>query len=256
MILKPNHTIDGSITIHSRGGIGNQLFILCAGLALADQNAGNLYIDASQHQFTKDLPCCCSYNEPSFNFNPSFFALQPNVCVFGYFQSWRYLEQLSRSRVIDIRSAIHQVGRMNLYFEPEDIVIHFRRGDYLNPGTNAIHGVLGMDYYHRAINQLRKIGYGGSIWSISESNIEDIQTLEKKIGSNVKQVIGTSIWQDLSLLTKAPSLVVANSTFSWMGGWFGKEGRSVVAPSPWFRTPINDTSDLIPPTWRVLSHDF
>lgn len=280
--------------MHSRGGIGNQLFIFSVGLALADQLKCQLYLDPSQHRYTKNLPFvldnlipafsfelqelvrvapipssalrrhflkkstpyCCSYNESSFEFDPRLFDLQTSTCIIGYFQSWRYLDHLSAGRVNDIRSAIHQLGDSSTKFESQDIVLHFRRGDYLNPSNKEIHGVLGFDYYVRSIKQLREIGFNGNIWTISESKIDDIQSLEDIIGSKVQQIYGLSIWQDLSLLIKSPSLVIANSTFSWMGGWFGPVNRSVIAPSPWFKTETYDTSDLIPPDWHTVSHAF
>lgn len=294
VILRKNHSHDGAVTMHSRGGLGNQLFIFGVGLALADQLKSQLYLDSSQHQYTKNLPFvldnllpffpselqelvrlapipssalrrrllkksisyCCSYSESSFRFDPKLFDLPINTCIYGYFQSWRYLEHLSSGRVSDIRSAIHQLGDSSINFESQDIVLHFRRGDYLNLRNREIHGVLSFDYYLRAINQLRGLGFSGNIWSISESKIDDIQLLEVNIGSKVRQIHGLSIWQDLSLLIKAPSLVIANSTFSWMGGWFGPVNRSMVAPSPWFKTETYDTTDLIPLKWHSVSHVF
>ncbi len=294
MILNHNHTIDGSITVHSRGGIGNQLFIFGAGLALADQISSNLHLEICLHILNPDhpfmlnqlipyfsielqerievfpipsshirrrllmksIPTCCSYNEPSLRYDPQFFSLNSGICASGYFQSWKYLKHLSVSRVNDIGSAIHQLGESSTKFEARDIVLHFRRGDYLNPGTIEVHGVLGFDYYVRSINQLREIGFNGEIWSISESKIDDIRSLEDTIGSKIHEINGLSIWQDLSLLINAPSLVIANSTFSWMGGWLCSLDRPVIAPSPWFKTQIYDTSDLIPPNWDTVSHDF
>jgi len=292
--LKTNHSHEGAITMHSRGGIGNQLFIFCAGLALADQLGCYLYLDSSQHQYTKNLPFvldklipsfsieiqervrvvpipssalqryfrkkstpyCCSYSESSLRFDPRFFELHASACIIGYFQSWKYLKHLSASRVKDIELAIHRLGDSSIKFRSNDIVLHFRRGDYLNPGTIELHGVLGFDYYVRSINQLRDIGFNGDIWSISESKIDDIYALENVIGRKVRQINGLSIWQDLSLLISAPSLVIANSTFSWMGGWLGSADRPVVAPSPWFKTQNHDTTDLIPPNWNTILHDF
>ena len=294
MILKKNHAHEGAVTVHSRGGIGNQLFIFGAGLALADQLKCQLNLDSSLHQYNKNfpfllhnlipsfstklqkrihivqrpssvlqrhllkksIPYCCSYSELSFGFDRNFFDLHANTCVIGYFQSWKYLEQLSISRVSDIQSAVHQLGDSSNNFESKDIVLHFRRGDYLSKGTIDIHGVLGFDYYIRSIKQLRGLGFSGNIWSISESKIDDIRLLEDMVGREVRQICGLNIWQDLSLLMKAPSLVIANSTFSWMGGWLGSVDRPVIAPSPWFKTEKYDSSDLIPLNWHTVSHDF
>ena len=288
------HAIPNGLTIHSRGGIGNQLFCLFAGLALADKLECRLYIDPSQHRHTAHLPflvdqlirkspsglsstieClrepqtqlgrliqkigiprCCDFIEPSFQFSQDFFSTSKGSCAFGYFQSWRYLELVSIERRNEVREAINHLASNPASFRPRDIVIHVRRGDYLKSGVREIHGILPYRYYSNAIAALRAAGQSGEVWVVSEDRLGDLSELENAIGSSVAQVDATSPWTDLQTLITSPSLVIANSTFSWMAGWLNQGVTPVVAPEPWFFTKKIDTSDLIPPHWFTVGHHF
>ena len=135
------HARPDGLTIHSRGGIGNQLFCLFAGIALADKLECRLYIDPSQHRYTAQLPflvdqvikkspdglsrtieCLrepqtqlgrmirkigiprwCDFVEPSFQFSPDFFLTSKGSCAAGYFQSWRYPNRYASS--VEMKSA-------------------------------------------------------------------------------------------------------------------------------------------------------
>jgi hypothetical protein len=143
-----------------------------------------------------------------------------------------------------------------IIFDPLDIVIHVRRGDYLKPTTRKIHGVLSFRYYSDAITALRAAGQSGQVWVVSENRLGDLSELENEIGASVTQVDTTSSWTDLQTLITSPSLVIANSTFSWMGGWLNQGNTPVVAPKPWFLTDKIDTEDLIPPNWLTVGHHF
>jgi len=292
--LQMRHGHDDGITIHSRGGIGNQLFCLFTGLALADNLRCRLYIDPSQHRYTPHLPflvdqligaspaslsqsieCLteprtslgrivrkigiprqCDFVEPSFRFSSDFFSTPKGSCAVGYFQSWRYLELVNSERRDQVREAISGLSTTPPQFGSRDIVIHVRRGDYLKPGVREVHGVLPYQYYENAISTLRRSGQSGVVWVISEGRLNDLRDLQQRIGASVTQVEATSLWTDLQTLITSPSLVIANSTFSWMAGWLNQGRTSVVAPRPWFFTNQYDTSDLIPPQWTTVDHNF
>ena len=288
------HAPPNGLTIHSRGGIGNQLFCLFAGLALADKLECRLFIDPSQHRYTAHLPflvdqlikespnglsrtieCLqepqtqlgrliqkigisrlCDFVEPSFRFSPDFFSTSKGSCAVGYFQSWRYLEIVRIERRNEVREAIKHLAKNPISFHPRDIVIHVRRGDYLKSGVREIHGILPYRYYSNAIATLRMAGQSGEVWVVSEDRLGDLGELENEIGASVTQVDATSLWTDLQTLITSPSLVIANSTFSWMAGWLNQGTTPVVAPKPWFFTEKIDTSDLIPPHWSTVEHQF
>jgi hypothetical protein len=202
------------------------------------------------------IPRCCDFVEPSFQFSQDFFSTSKGSCAFGYFQSWRYLELVSIERRNEVREAINHLASNPASFRPRDIVIHVRRGDYLKSGVREIHGILPYQYYSNAIAALRSAGQSGEIWVVSQDRLSDLNVLENAIGASVTQVDATSPWTDLQTLISSPSLVIANSTFSWMAGWLNQGVTPVVAPKPWFFTEKIDTSDLIPPHWFTVEHQF
>ena len=268
------------------------MFCLFAGLALADKLACQLYIDPSQHRYTAHLPflldqvikkspnglsrtvtCLrepqtqlgrmirkigisrwCDFVEPSFRFSPDFFSASKGSCAIGYFQSWRYLEPVGIERLDEVRKAIKHLAMNPVSFRPRDIVIHVRRGDYLRSGVREIHGILPYRYYSKAITALRAAGQSGEVWAVSEDRLGDLGELENEIGTSVTQVGATSLWNDLQTLITSPSLVIANSTFSWMAGWLNQGKTPVIAPKPWFFTNDYDTSDLIPTHWSMVEY--
>lgn len=288
------HALKDGLTIHSRGGIGNQLFCLFTGLSQADKLKCRLYIDPSQHRYTAHLPflidqliekspsglsftvkCLresrtrlgrtirkvsiprwCDFVESSYSFNSDFFSTSKGSCSVGYFQSWRYLEPVSGIRRNEVREAIGYLAAKPPSFQPSDIVIHVRRGDYLQPGVREIHGILPYRYYEDAIASLRAAGQSGEVWVVSEDRLADLHELEDAIGTSVTQVGATSLWTDLQTLITSPSLVIANSTFSWMAGWLNQGATPVIAPKPWFFSNKYDTRDLIPPHWSTMAHNF
>lgn len=283
-----------AITLHSQGGLGNQLFGFICGLAASASCGGKLRIDIGAHQSRKQpkfqlqnlihefssqesepievvsvfpwarnkyirrilIPRYCSYAEKTHRFQSNVLGLQPGSCINGYFQSSRYFESLSEDVQLKLRMAMRRVaGQPEQEFSEEDIVIHVRRGDYMSSKNQKYHGVLGSDYYAQAILNLRNRGHTGQIHVVAESFMPDFEAWIKRFGK-AEFIGGNDPWSDLGILMSAPSLIIANSTFSWMGGWFGNATRAVCAPNPWFANKGLDSSDLVPELWQTIPHDF
>jgi len=288
------HGVSGHLVVHSRGGIGNQLFCFLSALTRAEQLGCELLIDPFIHELTPESPFrltqilhaandelghrvrvlsipnrqrhrairrmsigrTCDYREPSSRFDSNFFSIAAGSCINGYFQSWKYLEHLSPETRLRVNAAVRALGvESPIPFGKCDIVIHLRRGDYLSARNRKIHGVLGAGYYLAAVSFLRALGYAGAVWVIAETLPPDLEILEESLGMDVSFVCGQSVWTDLNLLTCAPALILANSTFSWMGAWLGDQGRPIIAPRPWFRLSTNGCLDLIPPAWTRIDND-
>jgi hypothetical protein len=288
-----SHKADDFLTVHSQGGLGNQIFILAAGLAHSDWLNTRLRLDLSAHE-SKDkppfrlssvvaklnetsefpitafsyrrgvsrvrrrleIPRHCSFVEKSPGYSPSSLNVRAGECMTGYFQSWKYLRMLSPERLRDFRSAICSLVADDQYeMSTSDIVVHIRRGDYLKPKNQSFHGVLGLQFYADGIERLRRKGQTGRVWLVSEGGLDDIREWRSTLG-DVAQLSSADPWTDLGILKNAPSLVVANSSFSWMGAWLGPEERFVVAPDPWFSKINLIPNELIPPNWIRVQHEF
>lgn len=289
-----SHGVSGHLVIHSRGGIGNQLFCFLSALARAEQLGCGLLIDPFIHELTPEFPFqlnqilhtvndelnhrvrvlsipnrqhhrailrlgigrTCDYREPSSRFDPNFFSIAAGSCVDGYFQSWKYLDHLRPETRLQISAAVRAlVVESPISFGNNDIVIHLRRGDYLSARNRKIHGVLGTSYYLAAVSLLRALGFAGAVWVIAETLPPDLGILEESLKTDVSFVCGQSVWTDLNLLTCAPALILANSTFSWMGAWLGDQERPIIAPQPWFRSSLGKSLEIVPSTWIQLKND-
>jgi len=291
-----HHGFPGAITMHSRGGIGNQLFIFCAAIQLAEANNCEVYVDSSQHQFTPALPFLldqiiatfpeqmrlnfrildtptnwitrerlknsipnyCDYSQPKFSYDSKFTSVEVGSCIFGYFQSWKFINEISDASLGHLRESIANLGHSPHVppWNKDDIVLHVRRGDYQKPEVKQIHGILGTEYYVEAVRELQQSGATGRVWIISEQPLKDIGNFAKQLDSEINQVQSGNLWEDLNNLIQAPNLVMANSTFSWMGGWLGPKGRKIVIPDPWFMSKEMDTRDLYPENWIKVRHEY
>ena len=60
-------------------------------------------------------------------------------------------------------------------------------------------------------------------------------------------------WRQLLLMSCCGINVLANSSFSWWGGYFNTDCVDVFYPSEWFdENTKHDTCDLFPPSWKQL----
>lgn len=291
------HRVPDSLTVHSMGGLGNQLFIYAAGLAAAEAIGVRLRVDVGQHAAREDRPCLlgdlglpadyvdvgmsqgsttlrrrlsrwrsldgavpegCSFRESGFVFDPAVLRQVPGSCLFGYFQSWRYLETVAdQMRGHLCRLAEAREERLSPLAErlddSEAIAVHVRRGDYLRVGARDYHGVAGHRFYRAAIDTLRRMGYAGPVYLFSDDLV-----MARREFADLKFIEPHSLQplealDEMLLMSRAAALVTANSSFSWWAGWLGdRPNRPVIAPRPWFDDPAIDTRDLVPPHWLTL----
>jgi hypothetical protein len=61
--------------------------------------------------------------------------------------------------------------------------------------------------------------------------------------------------ESLLLMSKAKSIIIANSTYSWWGAALKQEKLDVVAPKKWFRS-MDDPQDLYPPQWHLIESSW
>lgn len=288
------HGADGFVTVHSQGGLGNQLFIYAAGRAAAQGAGAGLRVDVGQHELRSDrpfllvdlglpfdevvdlgspekrrgpnalmdgirsVPFACDYRESSFRYDPSALRDREGQCLFGYFQSWRYgvavsddirehFDTFRATRAPLLASAAEAVR------EPGAIVLHVRRGDYLDPSALQFHGVASSAYYRQAVSVLRAMGFDGPLLLLSDDVSSAMAELSGLGDVRALASGGLEAVDEMLLMAEATALVTANSSFSWWGGWLGdRADRPVISPRPWFDDPANDSRDLLPPTWLTI----
>lgn len=256
------------------GGLGNQMFQYAAARALALRASATLVLDlswfrtqskqrfgldefaidavvldeAAGNSATRRLPVL---KERGFHFQPELVAGGVNCYLEGYWQSERYFA--------DAREQIRADFLMPYLATPAGIAeseravsVHVRRGDYVSePETLAYHGTCSLEYYARAMDLLRRLVPGARFRVFSD---DPGWAQDNLAGSDVNVISepGSSPHADLSLMAQCRHHVLANSSFSWWGAWLSPAGGTTVAPRPWFLTPDNNTTDLLPPAWLTL----
>jgi len=271
------------------GGIGNQLFILAAGAYYSCQNNENVIFDFSSHKngMTKhgsDIrslnPAVSFRNRPyrfiakagmkrfsNWDFFPTYTsrlvgydpALENHILenqIFGYFQTYRYLDHPKVRNLIDSL----YLGSTSDWFDEcssemlnlPTISVHIRRGDYMNLKDSF--GVLSEEYYNSAI---RFILENSSTKYARVLVFSDDIAVAKQLVCNLETSLPVQFAEppknnpdeSLMLMSQSDALIISNSSFSWWAAQLGNKSKFVVCPSKWFRDML-DPEGLIPTEWH------
>ena len=239
-----------------KGGVGNQMFQIAAGYALAKRSNNqfainynlrhvamtgkppvhyreSLYIDIP---FTQHVPQNV-YNEiQEAKYNP--ITPADDLFLDGYFQSGKYfsdckeeiksLFKFPNEMATKMRDAVYKLSgssSMNV------VGMHVRRGDYTTIPT--VLPPQDPSYYRTCLNQLdfnRDI-----VLVITDSPDYVISTFAEEfekgyfVLSNAKSDL-----EDLCLLSSCHDIIMSNSSFSWWGTFLGRKKNFICAPSYWF----------------------
>ncbi len=193
------------------------------------------------------------------DFHEQVVSLPDNICLEGYWQSEKYFSEIvdiirTEFSFVNPPSAINQ-ELLEEICGYNSVSVHIRRGDYIsNPKTMEFHGVLGIDYYTRALNLIRKNVKNPHIFVFSD----DISWGRKNLKIDLPiQFIGHNgaekDYEDLRLMSNCKHHLIANSSFSWWGAWLCENPDKVIyAPKKWFNAPGINAGDLIPDSWFVV----
>ena len=283
-----------SITIEPLGGLGNQLFTYALGKELCARIGTDLIVDLRNfrdyewHKYeldsfhsnltVGDFP---ANQSPAFNFlnrvsgrlgyrprgviaddlgtfDPSVLQAPNGTRLRGYFQSWKYFENVAR----EIRSEMRQISEPSEWFDKTKadladlapwIGIHVRRGNYT--GIPSM-GLARSDYYIPALNLLTRLTGVSTTVVFTDSPEHIHEALSNDVGRKCRVVEApphSRPIETLSLMSDADHLIIGNSTFSWWSAWLGERtGRLVVCPRPWLDSPSHNDRDLIPAPWISL----
>ncbi|MFE5409674.1 alpha-1,2-fucosyltransferase [Microbacterium sp. NPDC056569] len=179
--------------------------------------------------------------------------------LLGYFQSPIYFadvaDQVRGSILTHLETLLLPDGvrfAAELRNYPATVAVHVRRGDYLtDPAAAARHGVLDRGYYDRAIAVMAELGYTHRVWFS-----DDPEWVRANLAARGDRICGRGVAAsdggEIALMATCAARIVANSSFSWWGGYLGHPStpaRPVVAPVVWFAGGHSDARDLIPDGW-------
>jgi hypothetical protein len=201
--------------------------------------------------------------EESFRFDPAMLDANPPLYAAGLWQSWKYLQghDAQIRRDFSFRHALGDAGETiaRRLGKADSVILHIRRGDYVNVAKNAeLLGFVGADYYRRAIEDIHGLIAKPHFFVFSD----DLEWSRRKLpqfgleANYVDLPAPEGVAQhafEMHLMSKGANFIIANSTFSWWSAWLaGDSADNVIAPARWFADSSVDASDLLPPHWRKL----
>jgi hypothetical protein len=135
----------------------------------------------------------------------------------------------------------------------EVVAVHLRQGDYLNLGH--IYGSSSLDFLQSAIQELNQLGIESNIWLFTDTpdstpkNILEFLKPQKVIGP---EELPRPL-ENMILMSKAKTLIAANSSFSWWAALLTSPGTPVFAPNIASAKVNNFSMNLEPDeNWRTL----
>lgn len=164
---------------------------------------------------------------------------QPGTFLAGYWQCTRYFagfEAQVRRELRPRKTKNLSAGRKRIAAVPESVAVHVRRGDYVSDeGSAATFGALDPDYYRHAAALVLEQRPNAEFFVFSDEPEWCRQSLD--LPGPMHLISGENEpFEDLMLMGACSDVIVANSTFSWWGGWLAdRPGAIIVAPEVGFR---------------------
>jgi hypothetical protein len=201
-----------------------------------------------------------TFRERTFAFDAQVLALPDWTWLAGNFQSERYFADraaaLRRDLVLRRPPEGENRATLDAMAGSLSVSLHVRRGDYVtNPRANAVHGLVGGDFYRSAVRYVAERA-GGALSVFVFTDDPDWVAASLDIGcafTLVRHNRAGAEAEDLRLMAACRHHIVANSSFSWWGAWLDPSPDSmVIVPRPWFRDATIDDTSLIPERWIRL----
>jgi hypothetical protein len=197
-----------------------------------------------------------TFREASFAYDERIRSAAAPIRLEGYFQSERYFADAAealRTELtprLELLSAIDILGERLLPPGPT-LSLHVRRGDYANPATMAVHGLMAPEYYERALRAVTERVGQVTVCVFTDEPAWVRANLRLPGETRFVSEHTRTALQDLVLMSRCTHHITANSSFSWWGAWLNpRPDKVVVTPQHWFQPAAGlDTRDLRPAGW-------
>jgi hypothetical protein len=160
----------------------------------------------------------------------------PPKLVTGFFINSRNVEEVEEIIYPELQEILTRIQNpKNLPDKYQ--YIHIRRGDYVT--TDSTYGLIGANHYKKFVSKKLPLVIGTDDIQSAESVIKDLKP------DFVFSSSDSTAWQALKMMGMADSLVLANSTLSWWGGFLASNrGKNVYSPSPFYKDDFKN-DDLL-----------
>lgn len=245
-----------------RGGLGNNLFQICAAIGYSLKHEINYCIPTQVQNphysnqkifFSPNLYYCKGgvvtaqvYKEPCFEYREIPAPFTQHTVLDGYFQSYRYFN--------DYRDEIIKILDIPYEFKKDWCSIHVRRGDYLQ--WQHVHPVMPREYFDDA--QLYMTDKGVFNFIIISDDIEwcKVHLTQFDDCNYVFSSESESDVSDLSLASSCEHNIGSNSSYSFWIYWLNQNKNKIgvfPAKDKWFGKEVgHNVEDLYMPEWILI----
>jgi hypothetical protein len=268
------------VLVELGGGLGNQLFQYAAGVSIAAELRGHLWLrrqkvswgvaldefmrldhllppSSVETSFDDVRPDQLLIRETAWGYRPRTFTTIPTsvrlLRLEGNFQHPTWFER-GLPRVIDeLRCRLEDSVAAE---DKGQAVISIRRGDYVQLGW-----ALPPSYYESAAALMRESSTTACVISDDPFFAELAIPWFRGLGVDARcaPTMPDEVSRDLALMAFARTVVMSNSTFCWWGvmaGDIAGQDRTVIAPRPWLAAVSADANTmgdpLLRPNWHIV----
>jgi len=186
-----------------------------------------------------------------FNFNiPEENSDPKTKQYYGFFLNWRYVESEKHGAVQDILNLIDMKSK-DFKIEKstgKTLVVHVRRGDYLERGIDQILGVIDPKSYKRVIESIMKQNLTLRVLTLTDDDNLSLNLAYGPIFGKILTRNEVNEWQALKIMIEADYVIAANSTFSWWGAVLSyvKNRSTCYIPEQFYKNLDDKGSFLFP----------
>lgn len=197
--------------------------------------------------------------EKDFSFDPTVLECSEQSYLDGFWQSERYFLPIAATIRSDlslkspIRGLLKEIAEK--IQSTNSVSVHVRRGDYItDPSTTAYHGVCGIEWYAKAVEQMQSQVENPTFFVFSD----DYEWAKENLTFNSEAIFippspDGQECNDMHVMSLCKHNVIANSSFSWWAAWLNiNPHKIVIAPKNWFVAGPKNTNDLIPGNWQRI----
>ena len=206
------------------------------------------------HRYLPDTFFYRTFLARGFGYEKSLENLKNIRFLSGYFQTYRYIDQLNwKSKLNDYSPGT--IKFLQLYDEIKlmnPVGIHIRGKDYLHDKSGI--GNLSYKYFLNCINELGQVQK--DLWIFTDDPFY-AQHLMNQTGFHYKIVDierQLSTLETMLLFASTKKIIISNSTFAWWSAYLSN-GAIIFSPKKWFQG-MNDPIDLTPQQWVKIESQW
>ncbi|MGE5402747.1 MAG: alpha-1,2-fucosyltransferase [Ignavibacteriales bacterium] len=198
----------------------------------------------------------CFVAEKKYGYDSRYLDISRNTYIDGYWQSTKYIDSIRDilRNEFTLREPLCGLYKdiANKITSTNSVSLHIRRGDYVSNKVNSqIYNVCDPGYYSSAMEYINKKVSNPQYFVFSD----DPEWVKENIKTRDMFIVDENSinYIDLYLMSLCKHNIIANSSFSWWGGWLNSfKEKIVIAPEVWFKKPSYNIKDLMPSSWIKL----